>query len=285
MQETASSTVFGGEQKFFTHASDVLGCEMNFAVFLPPAAQNLECPVLYWLSGLTCTEQNFVTKAGAQRYAAEQGVILVAPDTSPRGSQVPDVQDDPYLGCGAGFYVNASEPPWSDYYLMHDYVVTELPELVETAFAVASDRLGPKRSISGHSMGGHGAILLALRNPGRYRSVSAFAPISSPSACLWGENAYTNYLGENRETWRDWDISFLVRDSQEHLPILVDQGEEDPFLMEQLKPSLFQKACSMVEYPLRMRLQPGYDHSYFFVSSFIQDHIEYHAAACSDPSG
>jgi S-formylglutathione hydrolase len=278
MEETSSSIAFGGHQKFFSHFSETLGCEMSFAVYVPPAAEKLECPVLYWLSGLTCTEQNFVTKAGAQRYAAEQGVMLVVPDTSPRGSQVPDVVDDPYLGMGAGFYVNATEPPWSDYYLMHDYVVKELPEVIEPAFPVARDREGVKRGIFGHSMGGHGAILLALRNPGRYRSLSAFAPISSLAQSPWGENALLHYLGSDRSDWEQWDVPSLLRDSKTQLPLLVDQGEDDPFLMDQLKSSILQKACSMVEYPLRLRMQPGYDHSYFFVASFIQDHIEYHAA-------
>ncbi len=278
MDETSSSLVFGGHQKFFTHASEVLGCDMNFAVFLPPAAQNLECPVLYWLSGLTCTEQNFVTKAGAQRYAAEQGLIIVVPDTSPRGSQVPDI-DDPYLGCGASFYINATQPPWSDYYLMHEYLVKELTGLVEGSFPVAKDRKGAMRGISGHSMGGHAAIMIALRNPGRYRSLSAFAPISSPSNSPWGEAAYLHYLGEDRESWKSWDASFLVKDATEKLPILIDQGEEDPFLLDQLKPTVFQKACATVDHPLRLRIHEGYDHSYFFVASFIKEHIEYHAAA------
>jgi S-formylglutathione hydrolase len=203
----------------------------------------------------------------------------VVPDTSPRGSQVPDAVDEPYLGCGAGFYVNATQAPWRDYYLMHDYVAQELPALVEGRFPVARDKRGAKAGISGHSMGGHGAILLALRNPGRYRSLSAFAPISSPTRSPWGQNAFLHYLGEDRSSWEEWDASLLLRDAPERLPMLVDQGEEDPFLLEQLKPSLLQKACAMVEHPLRMRMHPGYDHSYFFVASFIEEHVEYHAAA------
>lgn len=279
MEETSSSKCFGGHQKFFTHASEVLGCDMNFAVYVPEAAEKGPCPILYWLSGLTCTEQNFVTKAGAQRAAAENGLIVVAPDTSPRGTQVPDV-DDPYLGCGAGFYVNATQAPWRDYYLMHDYVAQELPALVEAAFPVAKDRKkGVRRGISGHSMGGHGAIVLALRNPGHYRSLSAFAPIASASRSPWGENAFLHYLGEDKSTWEGWDASLLVRSAEERLPMLVDQGEQDPFLIDQLKPSLLQKACAMAEHPLKMRLHPGYDHSYFFVASFIAEHMEYHAAA------
>ena len=279
MEETSSSRCFGGHQKFFTHASELLGCDMNFAVYLPPQAEKGPCPILYWLSGLTCTEQNFVTKAGAQRAASENGLIVVAPDTSPRGTQVPDV-DDPYLGCGAGFYVNATQAPWRDYYLMHDYVAQELPALVEAAFPVIKDKKkGVRRGISGHSMGGHGAIVLALRNPGRYRSLSAFAPIASATRSRWGQNAFLHYLGEDRSTWEEWDASLLVRNAEEKLPMMVDQGEQDPFLMEQLKPSLLQKACSMAEHPLKMRLHPGYDHSYFFVTSFIQEHMEYHAAA------
>jgi S-formylglutathione hydrolase len=279
MEETSSSRCFGGYQKFFTHASEVLGCDMNFAVYLPPQAERGTCPILYWLSGLTCTEQNFVTKAGAQRAASENGLIVVAPDTSPRGTQVPDI-DDPYLGCGAGFYVNATQAPWRDYYLMHDYVVTELPALVEAAFPVTKHKKkGVARGISGHSMGGHGAIVLALRNPGRYRSLSAFAPIASATRSRWGQNAFLHYLGEDRSTWEEWDASLLVRNAPEKLPMMVDQGEQDPFLMEQLKPSLLQKACSMADHPLKMRLHPGYDHSYFFVASFIDEHMKYHAAA------
>jgi S-formylglutathione hydrolase len=279
MEETSSSKCFGGHQKFFTHTSEVLGCAMNLAVFLPPAAETGPCPVLYWLSGLTCTEQNFVIKAGAQRAAARHGLILVVPDTSPRGTQVPDAADDPYLGCGAGFYVNATEAPWRDYYLMHDYVAHELPALVEGALPVLADERGVHRGISGHSMGGHGALVVALRNPGRYRSVSALAPIASATRCPWGQKAYLHYLGADRSTWEEWDATLLVRGAAERLPILIDQGEDDPFLVDQLKPSLLQKACAMAGHPLRMRLHPGYDHSYFFVASFIDDHLAHHAAA------
>ncbi|MDH5835062.1 S-formylglutathione hydrolase [Luteimonas kalidii] len=266
---------FGGWQDVYEHASDTLGCTMRFAVYLPPqaATPGATLPVLYWLSGLTCTEQNFITKAGAQRYAAEHGVVVVAPDTSPRGDEVPDA-DGYDLGKGAGFYLNATQAPWSTHYRMHDYVVDELPALVESAFAV-DDR----RAISGHSMGGHGALVLALRNPGRYRSVSAFAPIVAPSQVPWGEKAFTAYLGDDREAWRAWDACALVAGAAERLPLLVDQGEGDEFVDSQLRPGLLQAACAEAGHPLTLRLQPGYDHSYYFMASFLGEHMAHHARA------
>jgi S-formylglutathione hydrolase len=264
---------FGGWQDVYRHHSEVLACDMNFAVYLPPQAATQKLPVLYWLSGLTCTEQNFITKAGAQRYAADHGVILVAPDTSPRGDDVADAESYD-LGKGAGFYVNATQAPWSKHYRMYDYVVSELPDLVEANFPVTG-----ARAISGHSMGGHGALIVALKNPGRYRSVSAFSPIVAPSQVPWGEKALSNYLGDDRAEWKQWDATALVAGATERLPLLVDQGDADEFLVNQLKPELLQAACEAAGHPLTLRLQPGYDHSYYFIESLIGEHIAYHAAA------
>ena len=273
MERTEHRACFGGRQEVWMHASDVLGCTMRFGVYLPPQAAYEACPVLYWLSGLTCTEQNFITKAGAQRYAAKHGVILVAPHTSPRGESVAD--GDGYdLGHGAGFYLNATQVPWAAHYRMHDYVVDELPALVDMHFSSTG-----ARSISGHSMGGHGALVLALRNPGRYRSVSAFSPIVAPSQVPWGEKAFSNYLGVDRPAWRAWDASALVADATERLPLLVDQGDADEFLATQLRPELLQAACAETGHPLTLRMQPGYDHSYYFIASFIGEHVAWHAAA------
>ena len=264
---------FGGWQDVYRHHSDVLGCDMNFAVYLPPQAATQKLPVLYWLSGLTCTEQNFITKAGAQRYAAEHGVVIVAPDTSPRGDDVADAEGYD-LGKGAGFYVNATQAPWSTHYRMYDYVASELPALIEADFPVTTER-----AISGHSMGGHGALVIALKNPGRYRSVSAFSPIVAPSQAPWGEKAFTAYLGEDRAAWKCYDANALIAESVERLPLLVDQGDADEFLANQLKPELLQAACAEAGHPLQLRLQPGYDHSYYFIESFIGEHIAHHAAA------
>jgi len=263
----------GGWQDVYRHRSAVLDCEMNFAVYLPPQATTGKLPVLYWLSGLTCTEQNFITKAGAQRYAAEHGVIIVAPDTSPRGDDVADA-DGYDLGKGAGFYVNATQQPWAAHYRMYDYIVEELPALVEAHFP-ATDA----RSISGHSMGGHGALVIALKNPQRYRSVSAFSPIVAPTQVPWGEKAFTAYLGEDRAAWKAYDATELVSTSTPHLPLLIDQGDADEFLEGQLKPQLFVQAAAQAGYPVTVRMQPGYDHSYYFMASFIGEHIAHHAAA------
>ena len=243
---------------------------MQFAVFLPPQAEQRPCPVLYWLSGLTCTEQNFITKAGAQRYAAEHGVIVVAPDTSPRGDDVADAEGYD-LGKGAGFYVNASEAPWSRHYRMQDYVARELPALVEAHFPA-----GGARAISGHSMGGHGALITALRNPGRYLSVSAFSPIVAPTQVPWGQKALAAYLGEDRETWKAWDACELVATASERLPLLIDQGGGDEFLDAQLQPERLRAACEAAGHPLDLRIRPGYDHSYYFIASFIGDHFIFH---------
>ncbi|WP_202843777.1 S-formylglutathione hydrolase [Luteimonas saliphila] len=275
MERIEHRACFGGWQDVYRHQSQVLGCSMDFAVYLPPQAggPGARLPVLYWLSGLTCTEQNFITKAGAQRYAAEHGVILVAPDTSPRGDDVPDA-DGYDLGKGAGFYLNATAQPWARHYRMYDYVVDELPALVEAGFPV-DDR----RAISGHSMGGHGALVVALRNPGRYRSVSAFSPIVAPTNVPWGEKAFGAYLGPDREAWKAYDATELVKSAPEKLPLLVDQGGGDEFLDTQLRPQLLQAAAETAGHPLTLRMRPGYDHSYYFIASFIGEHLAHHAGA------
>ena len=273
MERIEHRASFGGWQDVYRHHSAVLGCAMNVAVYLPPQAEAQNLPVLYWLSGLTCTEQNFITKSGAQRYAAEHGVVLVAPDTSPRGDDVAD--DAAYdLGKGAGFYLNATEQPWAAHYRMYDYVAAELPALVEANFPVTA-----ARAVSGHSMGGHGALIVALKNPGRYRSVSAFSPIVAPSQVPWGQKAFAAYLGEDRQAWKAYDAVELVKEAKERLPLLVDQGAADEFLKAQLRPELLQAACGVAGYPLTLCLRPGYDHSYYFVTSFIGEHIAYHARA------
>lgn len=273
IQRVEHRACFGGWQDVYEHASRSLGCTMRFAVYLPPQAEGAMLPVLYWLSGLTCSEQNFITKAGAQRYAAEHGVILVAPDTSPRGDDVPDA-DGYDLGKGAGFYVDATQAPWATHYRMYDYVVNELPALIEAQFPVRD-----ARAISGHSMGGHGALVIALKNPGRYRSVSAFSPIVAPSQVPWGEKAFGAYLGDDRAAWRAYDATALVETARERLPLLIDQGDADEFLDDQLKPHLLKAACEAVGHPIELRMQPGYDHSYYFIQSFIGEHIAHHAAS------
>ncbi|MET3513232.1 S-formylglutathione hydrolase [Pseudacidovorax sp. 1753] len=274
MERVEQHASFGGRQEVWKHASAVLGCEMKLGVYLPPAALAGEaCPVLYWLSGLTCSEQNFITKAGAQQHAAQHGLILVAPDTSPRGEAI--ANDPAYdLGQGAGFYLNATQAPWAPHFRMEDYVVQELPALVEQHFATTA-----RRGISGHSMGGHGALTLALRHPGRYASVSAFSPIVAPTQVPWGQKAFAAYLGEDRSAWAAHDAVELIGTATERLPLLVDQGEGDEFLPGQLKPELLQKACDAAGHPLTLRMQPGYDHSYYFIASFIGDHVAHHAAA------
>lgn len=274
MEQIADNRCFGGRQLRFTHASTAVNCNMHFSVYLPPAAQQDKVPVLYWLSGLTCTDENFVQKAGAQQYAAQHGVAIVAPDTSPRGDGVPDDPEGAWdFGLGAGFYVNATQTPWSQHYRMYDYVLDELPALVCAHLPLDGERAG----IFGHSMGGHGALTIALKNPGRFRSVSAFAPITSPMNCPWGEKALGNYLGADRAAWKPYDTTELVRTAKQHLPVLVDQGEADNFLAAQLKTELLEQACAAAAYPMTIRRQAGYDHSYFFIASFIGDHIAFHA--------
>ncbi|QDF99007.1 S-formylglutathione hydrolase [Azoarcus sp. DD4] len=278
LEQIAANRSFGGWHKRFRHRSAILGCDMVFAIYLPPQAEDRPVPVLYWLSGLTCTDENFMQKAGAQRAAAELGIAIVTPDTSPRGAEVPGDPDGAWdFGHGAGFYVNAVQAPWDRHYRMYDYVVSELPALVEASFPVTA-----KRAISGHSMGGHGALICALKNPGRYASVSAFAPIVHPSDCPWGEKAFTRYLGDDRESWKEWDACELIAAAPaaaERLPLLVDQGDADSFLATQLRPEQLRTACTLAGQPLTLRLQPGYDHSYYFIASFIDDHLRHHAAA------
>lgn len=272
IENLSSNKSFGGWHKQYSHVSSTLNCTMRFAIFLPPqASTGAKVPVLYWLSGLTCTDENFMQKASAQRLAAELGIAIVAPDTSPRGEDVAD--DEGYdLGQGAGFYVNATQAPWNRHYQMYDYVVNELPELIESMFPVSD-----QRSISGHSMGGHGALVIALRNAERYQSVSAFSPITNPMNCPWGQKAFTAYLGSDTSTWREYDASLLMRDAQQQVPALVDQGEADNFLVEQLKPEVLVAAASASDYPLELRSHEGYDHSYYFIASFIEDHLRFHA--------
>jgi S-formylglutathione hydrolase len=273
--QKSSAHCFGGDQRVYSHTSSALNCDMNFAAYLPPQAENGSCPVLYWLSGLTCTEENFINKAGAQQFAAKHGIIVIAPDTSPRGDDVPD--DDNYdLGKGAGFYLNATQEPWSKHFHMYDYIVTELPALVEANLPVAN-----RRGIFGHSMGGHGALTISLKNPGRYQSVSAFSPIIAPTQVPWGHKAFTAYLGDDRSTWEQYDATCLLSQAGERLPILIDQGLADGFLEEQLKSDIFETACRDVGHPLELRMQPGYDHSYYFISSFMGDHFAHHAKALS----
>ena len=272
IENLSSNKSFGGWHKQYSHVSSTLNCTMRFAIFLPPqASTGAKVPVLYWLSGLTCTDENFMQKASAQRLAAELGIAIVAPDTSPRGEDVAD--DEGYdLGQGAGFYVNATQAPWNRHYQMYDYVVNELPELIESMFPVSD-----QRSIAGHSMGGHGALVIALRNAERYQSVSAFSPITNPMNCPWGQKAFTAYLGSDTSTWREYDASLLMRDAQQQVPALVDQGEADNFLVEQLKPEVLVAAASASDYPLELRSHEGYDHSYYFIASFIEDHLRFHA--------
>lgn len=263
---------FGGWTKHYSHHSQTLNCDMRFAIFLPPQTANGQSvPVLYWLSGLTCTDENFIQKAAAQRVAAELGIAIVAPDTSPRGADV--ANDDGYdLGQGAGFYVNATVAPWNRHYHMYDYVLNELPQLVETTFPVSD-----KRSISGHSMGGHGALVMALRNAQRFESVSAFSPISNPVNSPWGKKAFGAYLGEDASSWAKYDASMLMRDATQFVPALVDQGDADEFLQTQLKPQALEAAAKVSAYPLELNRREGYDHSYYFIASFIEDHLRFHA--------
>jgi S-formylglutathione hydrolase len=273
--EVLSRTVsFGGEIQRVRHRSTACDCDMTFGIFLPPQAKEWPVPVLYWLSGLTCTDENFMSKAGAQRVAAELGIAIVCPDTSPRGTDLPGEHDDWDFGSGAGFYVNATQEPWSRNYRMYDYVTRELPVLVNGHFPV-TDRCG----ISGHSMGGHGALVCYLKNPGKYQSVSAFAPICHPSDCSWGQKALSNYLGEDRNEWAEYDAARLIGDAVEKLPLLIDQGTDDDWLSDQLKPGALEQACIASHYPLELRMQEGYDHSYYFIATFIEDHLHHHAKA------
>ncbi len=274
MELIDSHKIFGGKQLRYRHSSSVLNCDMVFSIYLPPQAEESRVPVLYWLSGLTCDDQNFVTKAGAQQYAAVHGIAIVAPDTSPRGNGVPDDAEGAWdFGLAAGFYVDATEKPWSNHYQMYSYINDELPALINGEFPVVSD----KAAISGHSMGGHGALIAALKNPARFVSVSAFSPICAPSQCAWGEKAFGGYLGGNKQQWQAYDATALMLSSEHAVPMLIDQGADDTFLAEQLRPDLLQAAAKEKNYPLQYRLQTGYDHSYYFIASFIGEHIAFHA--------
>ncbi len=264
---------FGGVQGVYRHDSKATGGPMELAVYAPPQAAAGPVPVLTYLSGLTCTWENVTTKAGAQRYAAEHGLLLVAPDTSPRGTDFPGEHESYDFGSGAGFYVDATREPWSRAYRMYTYVTEELPALLAERFPADLSRQG----IFGHSMGGHGALVVALRNPDRYRSVSAFAPICAPSRVPWGEKAFAGYLGSDRDAWRAYDATELVAGSGWRTPILVDQGDADEFLETQLRPELLRDACAGAGVELTLRLQPGYDHSYYFIASFMEEHVAHHA--------
>ncbi|MFJ9448824.1 S-formylglutathione hydrolase [Herbaspirillum sp. NPDC101397] len=265
---------FGGVQGFYKHDSQKIGLPMRFSVFTPPQAKQGPVPVLFYLAGLTCTEETFMIKGGAQRIAAELGIMLVAPDTSPRGANVRGESDSWDFGVGAGFYLDATQAPWSTHYRMESYVVQELRALIVKEFAADAARLG----VFGHSMGGHGALTLALRHPEVYRSVSAFAPIAAPSQCPWGEKAFGNYLGGDRATWLEHDASALMRKAATPFPqgILVDQGLADKFLAEQLLPQEFEAACDQAKQPLELRRHAGYDHGYYFISTFMEDHLRFH---------
>ena len=271
----SSAKVFDGWNKQYSHPSKSTHCNMRFAIFLPPqTATGEKVPVLYWLSGLTCTDENFMQKAGAFSEAAKLGIAIVAPDTSPRGEGVADDVDGSYdFGLGAGFYLNATQAPFNQHYKMYDYVVNELPALIEANFPVTQ-----QRAISGHSMGGHGALSIALKNSEHYSSVSAFSPIANPINCPWGQKALGGYLGENQQDWLEYDSSELMKNfTGKPIPALVDQGDADNFLQEQLKPQALQAAAKASAYPLTLRMQAGYDHSYYFISTFIAEHIRFHA--------
>jgi S-formylglutathione hydrolase len=272
LNEISATKCFGGWLRRYKHQSNSLNCEMIFAVYLPPQAETQKVPVLWWLSGLTCTDENFMQKAGAQRIAAELGMAIICPDTSPRGLDLPGEHDSYDFGSGAGFYLNATQQPWSGHYRMYDYIANELPALV-----MANLPLNGRESISGHSMGGHGALVLALTQPNRYASVSAFAPITNPSDCPWGEKALSHYLGNDRGSWAQYDACRLIERGQSRQELFVDQGDADAFKADQLKPEHLQNACEKAGHPLVYRSHPGYDHSYFFVASFIEDHLRYHA--------
>ncbi|CAM4317102.1 S-formylglutathione hydrolase [Vibrio agarivorans] len=274
LENISQAKVFGGWHKQYTHTSTALDCDMRFAIFLPPnATKETPVPVMYWLSGLTCTDENFMQKAGAFRKAAELGIAIVAPDTSPRGDKVPDDPNGAYdFGLGAGFYLNASQPPWSGHYQMYSYIVDELPNLIEAHFPVTQ-----QRAISGHSMGGHGALTIGLKHPESFCSISAFSPIVNPMNCPWGQKAFHHYLGDDRTTWAQYDSVELLKTQSSIPPILIDQGDSDSFLTEQLQPEKLMAAAEQTGHVIELRMQAGYDHSYFFIQSFIEEHLDFHA--------
>lgn len=274
IENITTNKVFDGWHKQYSHQSQTLNCKMRFAIYLPPQAANgKKVPVMYWLSGLTCTDENFMQKAGAMKMAATLGIAIVAPDTSPRGEGVADDPKQAYdLGLGAGFYVNATEAPWNKHYQMYDYVVNELPKIIENHFPVNKQRV-----ISGHSMGGHGALMIALRNPDLYQSATAFSPVSNPVNCPWGKKAFNAYLGADPKKWQQYDSCELMTVAQQKIPMLVDQGDKDDFLEEQLKPDSLEIAADSNDYPLILNMRQGYDHSYYFIASFIDTHLRFHA--------
>ncbi|PZU39510.1 MULTISPECIES: S-formylglutathione hydrolase [Diaphorobacter] len=287
LEQLSAHACFGGEQRFYRHASHAVGLPMRFAVYLPPRALAAESadrkvPALLYLAGLTCTEETFPTKAGAQRLAAELGLALITPDTSPRGAGVAGEADAWDFGVGAGFYLDATQAPWSTHWRMESYLLEELLPLVTNALPIDGARLG----LFGHSMGGHGALTLALRHPGRFKSLSAFAPICAPTRCPWGEKAFTGYLGPDRSSWGQHDATVLM-ENQPLAPypggILIDQGLDDKFLADQLHPHLFEAACSAIGQPLTLRRHAGYDHGYYFIQSFIDDHLRHHAQQLGAP--
>ncbi|MFT7386817.1 MAG: S-formylglutathione hydrolase [Candidatus Endobugula sp.] len=276
MERLSKTRSFGGYVERYQHQSVSTQTQMTFSIYLPPQVAQHAVPVLYWLSGLTCTDENFMQKAGAQRIAAELGIAIVSCDTSPRGTDLPDEHESYDFGSGAGFYINATQAPWDQYYRMYDYVQQELPSIISSHFPV-SDQC----SISGHSMGGHGALTMALNNPDQYQSVSAFAPICHPVNSPWGKKVFGKYLGDDETQWQQYDTCLLIEkmmmQKKKKIPLFVDQGTVDTFLEEQLQPSVLQALCDKYQYPLTLRWQPGYDHSYFFIESFIEDHLRYHA--------
>ena len=278
LETISEQRCYGGRQGFYLHQSETTGTPMRFAVYLPPAAEKGAVPVLYYLAGLTCTEETATIKAGAQAHASRHGLMLVMPDTSPRGAGVEGEDDAWDFGTGAGFYLDATREPWARNYTMYSYVTSELPATVNAHFAANGESTG----IFGHSMGGHGALTIALKNPNRYRSVSAFAPICAPAQCPWGQKAFRGYLGEDDGAWRDYDATSLVEGSSFDGMILIDQGSDDQFLEEQLHPEKFSGACARAGVRLELRIQQGYDHSYYFIQSFMGEHIAHHAAALTE---
>ena len=274
MKTISEHKCFGGVQGYYSHASTEIGLEMKFSVFQPPQAKSGKVPALYYLAGLTCSEETFAIKANAQRVAAELGLMLVAPDTSPRGANLPGETDSWDFGIGAGFYIDATDEPWCKHYRMYSYVTRELPVIVAEEFPGDTGRQG----IFGHSMGGHGALVCALRNPGLYKSLSAFAPIAAPMRCPWGKKAFKGYLGDDHAAWARYDASELIKSTGFPGPILIDQGSADKFLSDQLYPEVFEAACLKADQPLVLRRQEGYDHGYFFISTFMEDHLRHHAS-------
>ncbi|HLR12698.1 MAG TPA: S-formylglutathione hydrolase [Burkholderiaceae bacterium] len=275
MECVSQHRCFNGSQRFYRHDSTEIGLSMAFSVFIPPQAEKAQVPVLFFLAGLTCTEETFMIKAGAQRMAARHGLMLVAPDTSPRGAGIAGEDDDWDFGTGAGFYLDATQAPWSTHYRMESYVTKELFSIVTTQLPGDAQRVG----VTGHSMGGHGALVLAQRHPALFKSVSAFAPVAAPSRCPWGEKAFSNYLGADRSQWQQYDASALMASSKRPFPdgILVDQGLADGFLDDQLHPEQFEQACQQADQPLTLRRHAGYDHGYYFISTFMDDHLAFHA--------